>query len=778
MNHKLKLLIISLFSVVISITTVYAVTIIKASDVVYDNSKSGGSSNNVQGAIDELYGLSGNVGSGESTIKLINENIITYVTNLAKTDTTNLAYDDTVDKNLRYIGASPNNYVEFNGELWRIIGIMNNVKDASGNSASRVKIIRAFSIGNYAFDNSTQYGSNDWSISKIMKTLNSETYWNRNNGTCPYGTSIGATTTCDFSSVGLTDKAKSMISNILWNLGGNSSKQAIAKSFYEYERGKVVYSGQSTSWNGYVGLMYPSDYGYAVGGNNRSTCLTTNMNIYNNECYKNDWLHINDFTQWTLTSYTNDQKALFVIYSTGALTFNNAYATYVVRPTVYLDTNLLITKGEGTEKNPYKISFEKEVPKSSDTSNASPPKIDNEAKLKPVTLANDGTVTYVSQDNEEWYNYSEKRWANAVILVDSPSKTYKVGETIKESDIESYFVWIPKYKYRLWNTGTAIKNAHEIDIVFDTKDTTDVEGESCATPMTSGSTGNCNNGEWMTHPAFISLGVDGFWVGKFETGYKGATTTASAQVNSSDSSKIIIKPNVYSWRGNTVYNFFVSAYNYERELDSHMMKNTEWGALAYLSHSQYGINAEININNNSTFKTGYSALPSTNQQTHPGDSGDGSSYNQAYNTDIGYLASTTGNISGIYDMSGGSWEYVSAYISGNLGSSGFSTTTIANYNNRYYDVYNGASSGDTYQYRILGDATGEAGPFKQYLDGDNTNRWHSSWYGDTSGFVFSTYPWFIRGGNHNNGVLSGLFSFGRHTGAIYSSYGSRIVLTG
>ena len=78
---------------------------------------------------------------------------------------------------------------------------------------------------------------------------------------------------------------------------------------------------------------------------------------------------------------------------------------------------------------------------------------------------------------------------------------------------------------------------HEIEIVFIETDTTDVEGVSCKTPMTSGKSGNCNKGEYMTHPAFISMNSNGFWVGKFETGYKGATSTATAQVNANDTSK-------------------------------------------------------------------------------------------------------------------------------------------------------------------------------------------------------------------------------------------------
>ena len=404
--------------------------------------------------------------------------------------------------------------------------------------------------------------------------------------------------------------------------------------------------------------------------------------------------------------------------------------------------------------------------------NVSAPKLSE--GLIPVTIENDGTVKY-ADTSKSWYNYCDKRWANAVILESGAS--YNVGDTISESDIQSYFVWIPKYKYKLWNVVEASEKVHEIEIVFDEKNTTDIEGVSCETPMTSGESKNCKNGEYMTHPAFISMGVNGFWVGKFETGYKGATSVSTSQVNSNDTSKVIIKPNVYSWRGITVYNSFLTSYNYQRNMDSHMMKNIEWGAVTYLSHSKYGLGYEININNNSNYKTGYSALPSTNQQTYPGTSGDGSVYNQPYNTEIGALASTSGNISGVYDMSGGAWEYVSAYRSGTLGSSGFTTTTLANYDTKYFDTYNASSAVSTYQYRILGDATGEMGPFKQYLDGDNNSRYHSSWYGDISIFVDSSYPWFYRGGHFTNGVLAGAFFFVRYTGGTDADGGFRIVLT-
>ena len=367
----------------------------------------------------------------------------------------------------------------------------------------------------------------------------------------------------------------------------------------------------------------------------------------------------------------------------------------------------------------------------------------------PVTISNNGTVKY-ADTNSNWYNYCDKIWANAVILL---SGSYKVGDTIPESAIESYFVWIPRFRYKLWNTGTASKGPHSIEIEFETKDTTPSTGS--------------NNGEWLTHPAFTSFNSNGFWVGKFETGYKGATSTSTAQVNSNDSSKVIIKPNVYSWRNITIGNMFLTSYNYKRDLDSHMMKNTEWGAVAYLSHSKYGINREVNINNNSSYKTGYSAIVF---QTY----GDGNSYNQPYNTEIGYLASTTENITGVYDMSGGTWESVAGYITGKLGSSGLTQT---NYNSKYFDVYNSSSTIKTYQYRILGDSTGEIGPFKNYTDGNGNLRYYSSWYEDFSNFVDSSYPWFARGGMYNNGVHAGQFNFGRNTGVKRNDYSFRLVLT-
>ena len=390
-------------------------------------------------------------------------------------------------------------------------------------------------------------------------------------------------------------------------------------------------------------------------------------------------------------------------------------------------------------------------------------------ELIPATVSNDGTVKYADIYNE-WYNSENKEWANAVIL--NEGVTYNVGDTIQESDIESYFVWIPRYRYQIFdegnyttqesNTKPSTSIAKEIQIEFETNKVEPSIGSK--------------QGEWLTHPAFTNFDVNGIWVGKFETGYEGATTKEEAQVNSTDSSKVIVKPNVYSWRNSTVSNMFKTAYNYNRELDSHMTKNTEWGAIAYLSHSKYGINTEVRINNNSNYLTGYSATDETNQFSFPGVSGTTSDVTLPYNTETGYKASTTGNITGVYDMSGGAWEYVAGYMPSSSDASGFTSDELNIYS-KYLDLYQANSETTSYNNRILGDATGEMGPFYYYADNDNIIRYHNNWYSDNSYFISYIYPWFGRGGNHDASALAGQFNFGRGTGNVYIYGGSRLVLT-
>jgi len=426
--------------------------------------------------------------------------------------------------------------------------------------------------------------------------------------------------------------------------------------------------------------------------------------------------------------------------------------------------------------------------------------------LIPVTINDDGNVIKANME-EEWYSYGNKEWANAVILEDE-NIIYQNGEEIPESNIESYFVWIPRYKYKIFNDGnyvdqTAVENRVQ---------TIEIEFENKSTSVSDGST----VGSWLTHPAFTSFNSNGMWVGKFETGYKGATSKQAAQVNNNDSSKIEIKPNVYSWRSVQIANAFTASYNYQRDMDSHMMKNTEWGAVAYLSQSKYGSQKSVRINNNSAYITGYSAVSEptcgyigANEDCNKYESTtlniDGA-YTKRYNSDTGYLASTTGNISGIYDMSGGTWECVMGVLldqsgkpmSGRneLSNSGFNgpygcpscdtasgndssktslTTGIPFPDAKYYDTYVYATNDVGYQRRILGDATGEMGPFAVKIYGMQ-NRRIGSWYADEAWFVNYGNPWFNRGTSATVGLDAGVFAFGHVAGAVTNEGNFRIVL--
>ena len=276
----------------------------------------------------------------------------------------------------RYIGANPNNYVKFNDELWRIIGVFD-VDDGTGKIEKRMKIIRNISIGDYSWDNSTtesSNGTNNWLVARLNYLLNpgheSETYggslyWNRKSGTC-YGRwfagNNNATTSCNFTSTGLTDEAKTMIGDAKWYLGGSSTEKDVTSSmFYTRERGTTVYSGRNINWTGKVGLMYPSDYGYATsGGNstNRASCMA--KELYNwqndNDCKNNDWLYIPSQyqDQWTMCPSAADSHYVFCVTSIyGFVGYSYAYDTYVIRPVVHLKSTIKITGGTGSSTDPF-----------------------------------------------------------------------------------------------------------------------------------------------------------------------------------------------------------------------------------------------------------------------------------------------------------------------------------------------------------------------------------------------------------------------------------------
>ena len=417
-----------------------------------------------------------------------------------------------------------------------------------------------------------------------------------------------------------------------------------------------------------------------------------------------------------------------------------------------------------------------------------------EDPLIPVTIEADGTVKRADLSSE-WYNYEKKNWANAIILIDEDTNSnYQAGDTIPESAIESYFVWIPRYRYQIFDDGnytnlTNTENATQtIQIVFENKDT----------PVSSGT----SVGNWLTHPAFTAFNTNGMWVGKFEPSRNGGNAD-----NIRNGDAIQIKPNVVSWRNIQVANAFYTSYDYKRNLDSHMMKNTEWGAVAYLQHSAYGSQASVRINNNSSYITGYAAnneptcgFTATNEECNRY-CNDGTC-NTAYPNSV--LASITGNISGIYDMSGGAWEYVmgvmldqndkpmsgrnSLYNSGFNGTFGCPTcdndtsgltSLTGGYDfpdKKYYDTYAYATVDGQYQRRILGDATGEMGPFASatYL---TQTRQIGSWYADFAWPGNSYNPWFVRGDDRNAGSEAGVFAFSSTYGHVYGSGSFRVILS-
>ena len=277
--------------------------------------------------------------------------------------------------NIRYYGANPNNYVTFNGEDagWRIIGVFD-TEEENGNISKRVKLIRATSIGSYAYDNkpsglgtsTSDYGSNDWTDARLMMLLNpgyetvsslyayeGSLYWNRKSGICYAGESSG-TTSCDFTSTGLTTEAQSQIDKVKYYLGGFSSVSGLyADDYYNFERGTTVYSGHQTTWNGYIGIMYPSDYAYAT---DLSVC-TKDGYSYDGDatnCKNKDWLLDTSNHTWLMSPYSGDASSAFYVITLGHVgPIPIAYATNGVRPVAYLKSNLQIVSGTGEQSNPY-----------------------------------------------------------------------------------------------------------------------------------------------------------------------------------------------------------------------------------------------------------------------------------------------------------------------------------------------------------------------------------------------------------------------------------------
>ena len=252
----------------------------------------------------------------------------------------------------RYEGKNPNNYIWFNNELWRIIGVFD--ETSHGQSGQNlVKIIRANSIGGLAWEESN---TNDWTAASLMNLLNGA-YLSAEDGTdsgyC-YGY-LFVSSNCDYTSIGISATYRNMIANAKWYLGGYSSNSATAEAFYGYERGTSVYSGNQTEWEGKIGLMYPSDYGYSVLSS--SCARTTNLDSYNKStCAGESWLYGEGY-EWALTPYSSDSHNVFHLDFKGNLSNNSAHYGYSARPVLYLDSSVYVIDGNGTMANPYIIGM-------------------------------------------------------------------------------------------------------------------------------------------------------------------------------------------------------------------------------------------------------------------------------------------------------------------------------------------------------------------------------------------------------------------------------------
>ena len=287
-----------------------------------------------------------NLNYTDSTSKV---NLATYITGLAGTTQ---GTGEVVNENgYRYEGKNPNNYIWFNNEYWRIIGVFD--ESSHGVSGKNlVKIIRADILNGLIWDKSE---TNDWTSSSLNSLLNGA-YYNAQDGTdsgyC-YGYRTKVISNCDYTKKGIQLSYRRMIANVTWYLGGYSTNNAPVEMFYENERGTTVYSGNSTSTKGYIGLMYPSDYGYSVLSS--SCARTTNLLSYSSEiCAGQSWLFGKGYV-WTLTPNSSNKDRVFYIFDN--LYFDSTDYGQGVRPALYLDASVYKISGDGSLNLPYIVGI-------------------------------------------------------------------------------------------------------------------------------------------------------------------------------------------------------------------------------------------------------------------------------------------------------------------------------------------------------------------------------------------------------------------------------------
>ncbi len=290
-----------------------------------------------------------------------------YITNLLEYDGEGLKIDNTSDQNIRYYGSNPDNYVSFNNELWRIIGVF----------GDNVKLVRSESLGSLSWDTSESsvnggYGVNEWSQADLQVYLN-KMYYGGTTVTC-YGGSNN-TTTCPTNK--LDDASKTLIDNHLWNTGAidetdttivNQETFALnTVPFYNAERGNVtgkICNGggrcndtveRATTWTGYIGLPYATDYAYA---SSESIC-ETNMQKQDSSnayiCKNNNWMFKPNTWYWTMSprARASDASLVWIVRVDGLTGDSPASFANAVFPAIYLKSDILIESGTGTSSDPY-----------------------------------------------------------------------------------------------------------------------------------------------------------------------------------------------------------------------------------------------------------------------------------------------------------------------------------------------------------------------------------------------------------------------------------------
>ena len=420
--------------------------------------------------------------------------------------------------------------------------------------------------------------------------------------------------------------------------------------------------------------------------------------------------------------------------------------------------------------------------------------------MRGVYWTESGEKVYVTAENQNnWYNYLGKEWANA------------------ETADGSLWVWIPRYEYKIENQTITVKFIPTTTIEVET-------GYTYIHPaFQDGSDSGYKNGEWDEE-------IDGFWVAKFAAGYAGGGNSVTAVDSGETYSGTYTNISNYygSIKSGTTtmkYPVFMGqtyAYNYinigdsyklaknltksgnpyglnSSNTNSHQMKNSEWGAVAYLTHSQYGLDGQnlLNINNvnlNNTVSTIYAVTGYAGEGTNTAENKfttaptlgpsitNGTYTSYAWDTDDGQKASSTQNITGVYDLSGCVWERVSAYIENTSGASNRSAyggSLITETELKYKTIYPHNSSSDSNEnnYNAYKNAkTTTYGYGDAILETSTKGSGSNSWNGDCSYFPYSGDPFFVRGGSYYEGAAAGEFAFGYTSGNPSDNAGFRAVL--